>query len=175
MKEVVVKFDHYLKSKGLKFEAIIIGGAALNILDISDRKTKDVDCLDPHIPIEIKKASSDFAIKYKEFGLDVDWLNNGPETLKTDLPKGWRLRLQVLYAGDAIHFECLGRADLIKSKLFAYCDRISPDFEDLKKIKPTKTELDDAIDWVVDRDEHTNWKKHVELSFNVLRKALGYV
>ena len=57
MKEIIVEFDMYLESIGLTFEAVIIGGAALNILDISSRKTKDVDCLDPQIPREIKEAS----------------------------------------------------------------------------------------------------------------------
>jgi hypothetical protein len=35
MKPVIESFDNYLNSKRLKFEAIIIGGAALNIMDVT--------------------------------------------------------------------------------------------------------------------------------------------
>lgn len=174
MKEIIVEFDMYLESIGLTFEAVIIGGAALNILDISSRKTKDVDCLDPQIPREIKEASKQFSIERKKFLLDADWLNNGSVSLKSDLPSGWRLRTRVLYHGKALHLDVLGRSDLLKSKLFAYCDRVTPDFEDLILLKPLSSELYEAIDWVKDRDAHPNWSKHVEKAFFFLRKTLGY-
>lgn len=174
MKTIVAEFDKFLATKGLVFDAIIIGGAALNILDITDRKTKDVDCLDPEIPEEIKAASQKFAQQRGDLALDADWLNNGPKTLKTDLPKGWRNRTQVLFVGKAIRFEVLGRADFLKSKLFAYCDRTSPDFEDLKSIKPTAIELAESIAWVKERDAHLGWPAHVEKAFEVLKMALGY-
>ncbi len=174
MKHVIIEFDKFLKSQGLKFETVIIGGAALNIMDVSHRKTKDVDCLDPEIPTEIKTASEHFAIQRSDLKLDKNWLNNGPVNLKTDLPKGWRLRTRLLYKGKAIHLDVLGRDDLLKSKLFAYCDRTTPDFEDLKILKPTSEELDLAITWVQERDLHPNWPTHVEKAFQVLRGALGY-
>lgn len=174
MKYVIIEFDKYLASQNLRFEAIIIGGAALNILDITTRKTKDVDCLDPEIPQEIKMASKQFAEKRSDLFLDINWLNNGPTSLKTDLPSDWRKRLAPLYIGKAIHFQVLGRPDLLKSKLFAYCDRMTPDFEDLKQIKPTPEEMNDAIDWVKKRDSNLDWPAHVDKAFAVLKKALGY-
>jgi hypothetical protein len=97
MKEVVIRFDSYLKDLGLKFEAIIIGGAALNIMDVISRETKDVDFLDPDIPEEIKNASIDFALKNPDLKLAVNnWINNGPKSLTRDLPSGWRNDLQKL-------------------------------------------------------------------------------
>lgn len=174
MKKIVIEFDKYLKSNGLHFEAIIIGGAALNILDISSRKTKDVDCLDPEIPVQIKIASQDFAKIRPDLELDVSWLNNGPQTLKKDLPAGWRNRLVPLYQGEALFFEVLGRDDLLKSKLFAYCDRITPDFEDLKNLSPSSAELKQAINWVKERDAHSDWPGHVDKAFIILGKALGH-
>lgn len=174
MKTVIAHFDQFLAQHGLRFEAVIIGGAALNILDISSRKTKDVDCLDPKIPSEIKKASQDFAIQRIDLELDINWLNNGPETLKTDLPRGWRLRTGSLYSGESLKLEVLGRDDLLKTKLFAYCDRTTPDFEDLKNLRPTVAELSQSIDWVKERDTHSNWPAHVEKAFLVLKNALGY-
>lgn len=174
MKNVIVEFDKYLASQHLKFEAIIIGGAALNILDISSRKTKDVDCLDPDIPEEIKIASKEFATKRPDLALDINWLNSGPQTLKNDLPKNWRNRIQSLYHGQALYLKVLGRDDLIKSKLFAYCDRTTPDFEDLRDLKPTIDELKNSINWIKERDSNPNWPTHVETAFKVLSKALGY-
>lgn len=174
MRNVIVEFDKYLEIQRLRFEAIIIGGAALNILDISSRKTRDVDCLDPEIPEEIKIASKEFATKRSDLALDLDWLNNGPQTLKTDLPKGWRNRTQLLYRGPALRLQVLGRDDLLKSKLFAYCDRTTPDFEDLQNLKPTVNEMKNAINWVKERDTHPGWPAHVETAFAILGKALGY-
>lgn len=60
MKEVIAAFDDFLRNQDLSFEAILIGGAVLNLLDISSRKTKDVDCLDPDLYPEIKMASEEF-------------------------------------------------------------------------------------------------------------------
>ncbi len=174
MKNVIIEFDKFLASRLLKFEAVIIGGAALNILDISSRKTKDVDCLEPEIPEEIKTISREFAIQRLDLALDVNWLNNGPQTLKTDLPNGWRKRTQPLYYGQSLRLQVLGRDDLLKSKLFAYCDRTTPDFEDLRNLKPTVDELKNAINWVKKRDTNPLWPAHVEKAFAILGKALGY-
>lgn len=89
MKQVIARFDSYLSYLGLDFEAIIIGGAALNIMDIITRETKDVDFLDPEIPEKIKKASVDFALKNPDLKLAVhEWINNGPKSLTRDLPQG---------------------------------------------------------------------------------------
>jgi hypothetical protein len=174
MKKIIAEFDKYLLSQKLMFEAVIIGGAALNILDISSRKTKDVDCLDPDIPKSIKIASQEFAESRPDLELDTNWLNNGPKTLKTDLPKGWRSRVHSLYVGKALQLQVLGREDLLKSKLFAYCDRTTPDFEDLKDLKPTSIELESAIDWVKARDASPGWPGHVVKAFAILKKACGH-
>jgi hypothetical protein len=47
---VVEEFDKFLFAKGLRFEAVIVGGAALSIMKIANRATKDVDILDETIP-----------------------------------------------------------------------------------------------------------------------------
>jgi hypothetical protein len=54
MKDVLKAFDSFLASEGLRFEAVIIGGAALIVLEVVDRQTKDVDCLDPVIDARLK-------------------------------------------------------------------------------------------------------------------------
>lgn len=152
----------------------MIGGGALIILDIIDRKTRDIDCLDPDIPTEIKNASRDFAAQHREFLLDPDWLNNGPETLKMDLPKDWQSRTQNLFSGKAVVLTSLGRDDVLKSKLFASCDRTNPDFDDLLLMKPSRSELIESIEWVKLRDVNPQWPRHVDRAFAVLAKALHH-
>jgi hypothetical protein len=174
MKNVIHAFDEFLAERQLTFAAVVIGGGALTVMDIVDRKTRDIDCLDPDIPSEIRAASVEFACCRKDLALWEKWLNNGPVSLKRDLPDGWRGRLKTIYQGRALTLETLGRADLLKSKLFAYYDRIEPDRSDLLQLKPSVSELDEAIEWVKLRDTNPMWPEHVKIAFLSLRKDLGY-
>lgn len=171
MLEEITKFDKYLASKGLKFETVIIGGAALLVLGIINRATRDVDCLDPHIPNNIKEASIEFS---KVNNLDSDWLNNGPELLKDDLPEDWIDRVTLIFEGDALKLFTLGRIDLLRSKLYAYCDR-QQDLQDCIALEPTDCELDEIKPWLYERDGNPDWKEHIDRSILFLRKELGYV
>ena len=76
-------FDEHLAKKGLRFDAIVIGGAALNLLGIVSRYTKDCDILYPEISPDISEASRSFADELRQTGepLQDDWLNNGPASL----------------------------------------------------------------------------------------------
>ncbi|MGZ3770405.1 MAG: DUF6036 family nucleotidyltransferase [Bdellovibrio sp.] len=88
---IIKEFDHYLAEKGLSFDAIIIGGAALSILGVISRQTQDVDVLDPQIPEDILSASKEFAHKFKvkNTSLNENWLNHGPESLRNYLRPKW--------------------------------------------------------------------------------------
>ena len=99
--EVIDKFDAYLKKRKLKFEAVIIGGAALNIMKTISRDTIDVDCLDPKIPEAIILAAEDFRVEFADLKLHEKWLNNGPESLIRDLSRNWKSRLQKIYEGQS--------------------------------------------------------------------------
>jgi len=173
MKEVIIQFDEFLFNKGLRFEATIIGGAALIVMNIVTRVTQDVDCLDPDIPEEIIRASQDFAKANPHLFLVKNWLNNGPIDLKRDLPDGWKLRLQDIFKGKAIHFQTLGRIDLLKSKLFACADR-DLDFSDCVKLNPSKEELLEATPWVKNQDANPLWEKRVDLVFKKISEALKH-
>lgn len=172
MKNVIERFDEYLTSRGLKFEATIIGGAALNILKISDRRTVDVDCLDPEVSDEIKKAALEFRDQNPELRLISNWINNGPDSLVRDLPPDWESRLILGFEGKNIKLLVLGRIDLLKTKLFAYCDRTNPDYADLLNLKPTKEELSQCIAWVKERDGNPMWPDLVEKRFLALSESL---
>lgn len=171
--QITALFDQYLEAKKLTFEAIIIGGSALNILNIISRETVDIDCLDPKIPEAIIAASHQFRQSHPELSLIEKWLNNGPETLVRDLPEGWRTRVVLLYTGKSIRFFTLGRSDLLKSKLFAYCDR-EDDFADCIAMNPSKEELLNSKAWVSERDANPMWPSHVEGQFLRLGRALKH-
>jgi len=168
--ETIPLFDQYLKKHKLSFDAVVVGGTALAILGIIKRETQDCDVLYPDIPSPVLKAAQDFA---KEKGLESGWLNNGPESLKRDLPKGWMTRLQNLYSGEALVLKTLGRGDLLATKLWAYCDR-GFDLDDCIKLRPTKEELLEAIKWVSHQDANESWPAHVKGMFANLAKELGY-
>ena len=173
--EILIKFDQYLADIGLRFEAVVIGGAALALLGIITRETQDCDVLDPNIPEDVAKAAREFSREVSKKGIDLkdDWLNNGPESLKDVLPKGWRLRLEKLYFGKALTLHTLGRFDLLKSKLFAFCDR-GQDLMDCVALKPSQQELRDSLEWVKAQDANPGWPGHVEKQLAKLAEKLGY-
>jgi hypothetical protein len=73
----------------------------------------------------------------------------------------------------ALTLVTLGRTDLLKSKLYALCDR-GTDILDCLALAPTGDELDDALPWVSARDANELWPAHVRLTFDDLRRRLGH-
>ena len=173
--EVVKRFDLSLKEKGLTLEAIVIGGAALCLLGVVSRETRDCDILHPELSEEVRAAAVEFAKTSRAEGrkLDSDWLNNGPSSLVELLPEGWRGRLQLAFQGDALTLHALGRPDLLKTKLFAYCDR-GTDLGDCLALAPTDAELQEALPWVQLQDAHPDWARHVAETLEDLGRRLGH-
>ena len=134
-------FDAWLKARLLRLEAVVIGGLALGLLGITNRQTRDFDVLHPELPEDVAQAARDFASDMRDKGVALadDWLNNGPIQVADILPDGWLLRVQVAYEGKAIKLLTLGRADLLKTKLFALCDR-GTDLDDCLALGPTAAE-----------------------------------
>ncbi len=173
--EIISKFDKYLDGHNLSFEAIVIGGAALALLGVITRETQDCDVLDPKIPPAVDKASKDFVKTLRQQGQDIKekWLNNGPEDLKNNLPQGWKSRIQLLFSGKALILYTLGRSDLLRTKLFAYCDR-QQDLSDCIALAPSKKELYEVLEWLQEQDAHPGWPAHVQKSLSFLGKELVY-
>jgi len=174
--EIITKFDEFLCDKNFHFEAIVIGAGALHIMKVITRATIDIDVLSPDLPERLIKLAAEFRSQMKSRGVDLmeNWINNGPKSLIQELPTGWENDTQSIFQGKALQLKTLSRANLLKSKLFAYCDRDERDLSDLKHLNPSKTELHEAISWVKDRDLNPGWPKHVEEKFNQLAKVLGY-
>lgn len=170
---VIEDFDKFLFKKSLKFEAVIIGGAALSILHIISRMTEDGDCIDPEISMEIKSASIEFINKNPQYGLNPEkFLNNGPISIIKFLPKGWKERTQIIFKGEAITFTTLGRIDLLKTKLDAMVHR-GRDMEDVIAMKPSGAEIKECLDWVLSVDGGEHWPAMVQESFSELRRKLN--
>jgi hypothetical protein len=168
-------FDEHLAARELRLEAVVIGGSALALLGVTNRPTQDFDILSPPLTAAITDAARDFARLQRGRGVELgdDWLNNGPVQLGEVLPVGWQSRLRPLFAGRALVLRTLGRADLLKSKLFALCDR-GTDIADCMALEPAAAELDEAVPWLVQQDANPGWPAHVRATIADLAGRLGH-
>jgi hypothetical protein len=172
-KETITAFDLFLAERLLSLEAVVIGGAALGLLGVVSRQTRDCDILHPELPKKIQDAAKEFAKIRSGQGdlLADDWLYNGPSSLKDVLPSGWKDRLQVAYTGKALTLRCLGRIDLLRSKLFALCDR-GIDLQDCIALNPTNDELYEIQPWLEQQDGNPDWPEHTRTVVDDLKKRL---
>ena len=128
----------------------------------------------PRLSEDIRTLAAEFAKECREAGepLDDHWLNNGPADLLRTLPSDWQGRLQPAYEGKALRLKTLGRADLLKTKLFALCDR-DIDLPDCLAMAPTPYELREAEPWVADQDAHPGWPQRVREVLASLERRLN--
>lgn len=168
-------FDSHLAALGLRLEAVVIGGSALALLGVTTRQTRDFDILAPALPQEIAEAARAFARSQRRLGIDLmdDWLSNGPMLVGDVLPKAWQLRTRPVFEGRALVLSTLGRGDLLKTKLFALCDR-GTDLSDCVALVPTVAELDDALLWLAEQDANPEWRAHVDATIADLTRRLGH-
>ena len=151
---------------------VVCGGSALIATGLRERTTNDADVVamlsstgelvnpDP-LPPFLLEASAQVA---RDFGLQENWLNNGPSRnegglFQMGLPIGLanRLTMQVFGPRLAIHF--IGRLDQIYFKLYAAADqRDDTHIADLRALKPTEAELSDAARWAMTHDVSDGFK-----------------
>ena len=153
----------------------MVGGTALNLLGVVSRPTKDCDILWPQLSDEIGNAAKAFAVDRRQAGevIPDDWLNNGPASLSAQLPADWRDHLQTVFSGRAVRLECPGRNDLLRSKLFALCDR-GLDLGDCLALAPSSEELVNLLPWLDLQDGNPGWPAHVHATLADLGQRLGY-
>lgn len=174
--ETIQAFDEFLSDKNESLSAVVVGGGALYLLGVITRETQDIDVLEPLLSEKITGIAKEFAAKSQErlgVRLKPGWLNNGPRSLLDILPNDWQDRAQKIFSGKALTLFSLGRQDLLKTKLFAFCDR-DQDKHDCLMLCPSREELLDSVDWVKNQDKNPGWPKHVETSLKALAKDLGY-
>jgi hypothetical protein len=173
--EILAEFDRFLAERRLTLSAIAIGGAALNLLGVISRPTKDCDILHPALPREIVDAARAFAEASRIRGepLEDEWLNNGPSSLATHLPPGWQARVQPLFSGSALTLTALGRVDFLRAKLWALCDR-GLDLPDCLALAPTAEELEIIRPWLEEQDANPDWPAHVRETLADVGRRLGH-
>lgn len=168
-------FDRHLLGLGLRFEGVVIGGSALGLMGIIQRPTRDFDILVPELPPAIAAAARAFAKAQRDAGVDLldEWLNNGPMQLGDVLPVGWRERVQRIFEGQVLVLSTLGRPDLLKSKLFALCDR-GTDLPDVIALAPSAEELAECMPWLEMQDGNEEWPAHVRTTVADVARRLGH-
>ncbi|MDH5676327.1 MAG: DUF6036 family nucleotidyltransferase [Myxococcales bacterium] len=159
-------------SAACAYQATVIGGAALQLMGVIDRPTKDCDVLDPELPPDVVKAADDYAATLGG-SLSPGWFNNGPISVTRTLPADWTSRVRLLYSGEAIVLRTLGREDLLRSKLFALVDR-NIDQPDCVALKPARQELHALLPWLDDQDGNEQWPDYVRVVLGRLAQDLGY-
>ena len=164
-----------MAGRNLSLEAVVIGGAALGLLGIVSRHTRDCDVLFPKLPEVIVFAAKEFAAGIRKEGeqLDDGWLNDNALPVADLLPDGWKDRLHELYKSNALTLMTLGRGDFLLTKLFGFCDR-GTDLGDCLALAPTRDELIASRAWLQKQDAHPGWPAHVEESLRNLARRMGY-
>ena len=153
---------------------MVIGGAALALLGVVNRQTRDCDILHPELSDAIRAAAAELVAKVRREGGDLapDRLNHGPLSLADLLPAGWKHRLQPAFSGRALTLHALARLDLLRSKLLARCDR-GLDLPDCVALAPTSGELDEILPWLERQDPNPGWPVHVRDTLDDLWQRLS--
>lgn len=148
-----------------KWKLVVCGGAALAVMNLVNRTTKDIDVIGllEKDYIEFAEFNSIFveqiAIVAEMFNLPKDWINTGPEAfISTGLPNGLISRLKFIIYGDNLEIGFIGRYDQIFLKLYASVDRGGYHVDDLLRLEPTEGELIDACRWVCEQDASFEFK-----------------
>jgi hypothetical protein len=175
---VIPAFDVFLASRGLRFEAVILGGSALALLGVVTRTTDDCDVLDPEIPADVAAAAREFAAVS---GIDAGWLNSKAHdfvAIRGCMPEGWRTRLRVAFTGRSLHLLTLGHVDLLCTKLVALVDR-GIDYQDCVALNPSLEELRAAWPFVEQYEGNADsrekyWVPLARRQLTRLAMELGY-
>ncbi len=152
---------------------VVCGGAAMNVIGVLRRPTKDIDVValgqerensielkEADLPKEIRECAWEIA---DDFGLTKGWLNTGPrELFKKGLPEGIEKRLKEEQFGSRLCLYWLGREDLICLKLYAAASRSGRQqqhIQDLDMLRPNGSELEKALDWTLKQDDSEEFKE----------------
>jgi hypothetical protein len=81
--------------------------------------------------------------------------------------------LQAAFQGRAVVLRTLSRGDLLKTKLFALCDR-GFDLQDCVAMQPSAEELANALPWLEQQDLNPDWPAHVRSTVEDLGQRLGH-
>lgn len=168
------QLEHFSKEC---FELLVCGGSALNVLDLVQRTTKDVDVLayvkrnhagnvskfsnaDPLAP-ELISAVKKVA---RDFNLPENWFNPGPASaVDFGLPERIMERVATKNYGRKLVLHFLGRTDQIHFKLYAAVDQgLGKHYDDLLALSPKGEELEKAARWSMTHDPSEGYRQSIK-------------
>lgn len=168
IEELLAATGEHLAAENAGVGIVVLGGAALNLLGVVSRATRDVDVVaigreddrsdgleirppDP-LPEPLQRAIRTVA---RDFGVPDDWMNTAAgRQWRTGLPPGLANRLRWRRYG-GLHVGLVSRYDLVFFKLYAAADSGSPEsvhYQDLLALEPTEGELEEAEAWLRNQD-----------------------
>ena len=169
-----------LAADSQRLSVVVIGDAAMNLLGIVERSTKDVDILalgnntpgsgglplrEPPTPLPQPLLSAIQTVA-RDMNLEATWLNAGPALQwKQGLPPGLETRIDWRCYGGGLDVGVVARVDLIYFKLYAAADQTSTasvHFQDLLALRPTAQELANATAWVREQDASSEFHTVVD-------------
>lgn len=179
--EAFKRLGEFLADSDVRIRIVIVGGAALNLLGLVDRTTRDADVIamdaegklvPPTLPPEFLEG---VRLVADSMGLAPDWLNTGPASqLGAGLPDGFYDRL-AWRSFATLDVGIASRTDLISLKLFAAADHWparTAHYHDLLALHPGPDELHWARDWVVTQDASAEFTRLTDdLVGNLLEHA----
>lgn len=157
----------YEALKGPPLRIDVCGGAALSVMGLVDRTTKDIDLIaPPELPPQFFEAAG---IVGREFGLPEDWINQGPKELaEMGLPDGFDERAHKKRYGKHLTACFASRLDQIFFKTYASVDRAGYHVDDLLALEPTTEELMDAARWCMQHDVSDEFRDQLRSMFRQL-------
>ena len=185
IERVFAALGELLAAEGMEFGIVVLGGAALNLLGIVERTTRDVDVLaitsstlgdgllsltppEP-LPEPLKRAIDRGA---RDFRLPEDWVDTTMGLqLQTGLPPGLERRIHWSRYGGLV-VGLVDRYDLIYFKLYAAADSGGPasvHYQDLIALRPSSIELQEAATWVRKQDPSAGFSIILEQVMERLR------
>lgn len=155
-----------LEAEGCEVRVVVVGGAALGLLGVVERPTRDVDVLaiaverdgvvrlappEP-LPQALERGILTVA---RDLALPINWMNAVVASQwKTGLPPGLDAGMQWRrYGGLSVGLP--DRLPLVCLKLYAAADQAGPEsrhFQDLVALMPAETELARAAVWIETQD-----------------------
>lgn len=170
----LTKLDEELTNKNLNIEIVICGAYALHLFGYSrSEHTLDVDSITKLHSNEIRPIIENIG---NDLGIGPRWLNDQASTVS--LPRGILSRVKPLDRWKSIKASLVSREDLIKMKASAFSirrDHTNKDWEDLILLKPTKEEIESAIEFLKETNSpsinlSTKILNEFEETLNDLRK-----
>jgi len=174
LEKMLTAVGEQLAQRSASASIVVLGGAALNLLGVVDRATRDVDVVarlddesnalrppDP-LPQPLRDAIARVGV---DFGEPTSWMNTAvAQQWATGLPPGLETRV-AWQDFAALRVGLVAREDLIAFKLYASADQTGPDsvhVRDLLALRPTPQHLADAAAWIRTQDVSPEFHAVVE-------------